>query len=281
MAISFFIHKASSRQEGQILLIVILAMVVALTVGLSVVSRTVTSLKTSKQNEESQKAFQAAEAGIDQALKNNPSSPFSLSFQNINNSQVSVTILGNNQQPSLLVNNGDMINQDEGFDVWTSTYPDYTTPFSGTLNFYWDENDSNNCGTTSSYDPKISPALEVLVVTDKTNPTIDKYVYDPCSSGPDPRPIDNSRPVSVGSTINGKKYRYRAQISGLSNVLFVKVIPLYNSTTMSITATSNSLSQGKIYESTGKSGDSVHRLDYFVSYPQIPSELMQYAIISQ
>ena len=49
------------------LLVVVLTMIVALTVGLSLASRTITNMKISKQNEESQRAFQAAEAGIELA----------------------------------------------------------------------------------------------------------------------------------------------------------------------------------------------------------------------
>src|SRR3989338_3701872 len=61
--------KIKNTQSGQMLLVVVLVMVVALTVGLSVASRTITSLKISKQNEDSQRAFQAAETGIQEALQ--------------------------------------------------------------------------------------------------------------------------------------------------------------------------------------------------------------------
>jgi len=58
-----------NNENGQILLIVVITMIVALTVGLSIASRTVTELRLSRQNEESQRAFNAAEAGIDRVLK--------------------------------------------------------------------------------------------------------------------------------------------------------------------------------------------------------------------
>jgi len=54
---------------GQVALIALLIMIVLLTVGLAVVSRSVTDIRISKESEESARAFSAAEAGIEEALK--------------------------------------------------------------------------------------------------------------------------------------------------------------------------------------------------------------------
>ena len=94
-----------SRQSGQILLIVVLTMIVALTVGLSIAARIVTELKISKQNEESQRAFQAAEAGIQQTIQrqesiNNLDNPVPLD----NNSAFSTTYEADEGQ-SIILNN--------------------------------------------------------------------------------------------------------------------------------------------------------------------------------
>ena len=56
---------------GQVALIALLIMIVLLTVGLAVVSRSVTDIRISKESEESARAFSAAEAGIEEALKEN------------------------------------------------------------------------------------------------------------------------------------------------------------------------------------------------------------------
>ena len=61
--------KLKNSQNGQILLIVVLSMVVALSVSLSIASRTISNLRISKQSEESQRAFQAAEAGLERAVR--------------------------------------------------------------------------------------------------------------------------------------------------------------------------------------------------------------------
>lgn len=55
-------------ESGQALLIVLLVLTVGLTISLSVVSRSITDIRISQQEEESARAFSAAEAGIEQAL---------------------------------------------------------------------------------------------------------------------------------------------------------------------------------------------------------------------
>ena len=56
------------KNKGQALLIVVLSMAVVLTVALSVISFSITDVSTGTRQEESARAFSAAEAGIEQAL---------------------------------------------------------------------------------------------------------------------------------------------------------------------------------------------------------------------
>ena len=55
-------------RSGQILIIVLLVIVVVLAVGLSVASRNITNLRTATQSEQSQRAFSAAEGGVEEVL---------------------------------------------------------------------------------------------------------------------------------------------------------------------------------------------------------------------
>lgn len=55
-------------KSGQILILVLLIVVVSLAIGLSVASRNLTNLKTSAQTEQSQRAFTAAEGGVEDVL---------------------------------------------------------------------------------------------------------------------------------------------------------------------------------------------------------------------
>src|SRR3990167_6666943 len=56
------------KRRGQILILILLIVVVALAVGLSVASRNITNLRTSTQTEHSQRAFTAAEGGVEDVL---------------------------------------------------------------------------------------------------------------------------------------------------------------------------------------------------------------------
>lgn len=57
------------NQTGQVILGLILVMVIALGIGLSVVQRSLVDISTSSKVEDSSRAFSAAEAGIEKALK--------------------------------------------------------------------------------------------------------------------------------------------------------------------------------------------------------------------
>ncbi len=57
------------RSSGQALLIVLLVLSVALTAGLSLVARTTTDISISQKETESNRAFEAAEAGIEEAFR--------------------------------------------------------------------------------------------------------------------------------------------------------------------------------------------------------------------
>lgn len=58
-----------NSKSGQVALIILLIMVVILTIGLSLISHSVIDVSISKDEEEAIRAFSAAEAGIEEALK--------------------------------------------------------------------------------------------------------------------------------------------------------------------------------------------------------------------
>ncbi len=59
-------------KSGQVLILVLLIVVVALAIGLSVASRNIINLRTSTQTEQSQRAFSAAEGGVEKVLTDIP-----------------------------------------------------------------------------------------------------------------------------------------------------------------------------------------------------------------
>jgi Tfp pilus assembly protein PilX len=61
--------KQKKSSSGQVVLITLLVLTIATTVALSLISRTTTDTTITNQTEESSRAFSAAEAGIEEALK--------------------------------------------------------------------------------------------------------------------------------------------------------------------------------------------------------------------
>ncbi|MDE2026687.1 MAG: hypothetical protein KGJ07_09445, partial [Patescibacteria group bacterium] len=230
------IYKKTPDNSGQAFLIVVLIMVIALTVGLSIASRTVTNLKMGSEEANSQKAFSAAEAGVEQYLQAGSTNP-SLNGTSFNNgsqiTNISRTYEGQGATSTLL-NNGDPVSRDEGADIWLNKFDSnpanlYTTNWSGTFKVYWGD-----------YTGPIAPpstqfcsfaAVELIVITGptnwRTNPTqlsMTRYpVENGCSSGrtrnfplPNSAGVTNFNNAGVNSGIN---FLFANSFT-VSNVLF-------------------------------------------------------------
>lgn len=289
-------------QSGQILLIVVLTMIVALTVGLSVAARIVTELKLSKQNEESQRAFQAAESGIQQTLIRQSPIGTENSAIDFDNSAAFFTTYDIDAGTAIVLNNGLEVDQAVGADVWLSDYSpesalQFLNPMGGgntvAMTLYWGSTDQDDCN--SSAGSKAAPAIEVVLLKGPiSDPTIFKNVFESagCSR------ISNSKTgTTVGGpfTLKGARFRNSAQLvfgssdTSLSNGLIMKVIPIYNSTVVGFQTQDTAdpddpyifPSQGATVTSTGKAGDTVRKVVYYKSFPQMPLEVFPYSLLSQ
>lgn len=302
----------NKSERGQILLIVVLTMIVALTVGLSIAARMVTELKFSKQNEESQRAFQAAEAGIQQTLEKKDV----VKIDNIGNNSKVLTAYDASQGQVIILNNGQEVDQDVGADVWLSNYsttpqdpsdplyPNNPTKLFGNpmgnispvpITMFWGS--KNQIGDCNSTGDNVPPAIEVVLLRGPIgSPTIQKSVYEATGTGC-PR-INNAKPGTSDSytpKLGGPQFQYAASLTftsgGLelpeSKGLVMKVIPLFNSTIIGFQSTTPSPNQidfpaqGAVVTSTGTSGDTIRKVEYFQSYPQLPLEVFPYSLLSQ
>ncbi|MGI8420491.1 MAG: hypothetical protein ACR2LN_07685 [Candidatus Levyibacteriota bacterium] len=264
-------------QRGQILLIVVLVMVTALTIGLSVAARTINNTRTSQEAENSEKAFSAAEAGIEQSLTN--SNSVSGAFTNNTSYKTTVMTISGTE---FSLNNGSSIFKDDSTDLWLSIYPGYTSPRSGNITFYWGQ-PADTC-TTSETTGTLA-ALELIVLTGtKANPQVSRYSVDPCSQ----RSLSNNFEFvpSGGGTIAGRTYSYKKTINVTSGLL-IRVIPLYGSTTMGVAgcdaanANCSALpSQGTLITSVGISDTTQRKLVSYRQYPKLPIEIFPYSFFA-
>lgn len=247
-------------------------MVIILTVGLSVVSRSITSLRITKETETSQRAFSAAEAGIEKIIN---SSSQSLSGQLENNASYSTTV-ATLQGASFLINNGNPVAKGDGADVWLSHYPDYSSPLTGQITIYWGQ-----LPEVCSSDPSLNTqaALEIVTITGSVaSPVTTHYAIDPCN---DRASLNNfSTSVQGGSTINGVSFAHSYQIS-VTDGLLMRIVPLYASTVLGISGNGVNLpSQGQVISSTGTAGTTTRKITVFKGYPKLPVEFFPSILFS-
>lgn len=144
--------------SGQALLIILLIMAVGLTIGLAVVSRSVTDIRISQEQEESSRAFSAAEAGLEHLLAG--VSPGDLPSFGDFNIGVDTRSLGGEGKTSFVfpkeIKAGNiqtvwLVDHTEGGDLGSEFYS------GNNLTFYWG-NENVDDGSD------ICPALEVVII---------------------------------------------------------------------------------------------------------------------
>ncbi len=284
----------NKTQGGQILLIVVLTMIVALTVGLSIAARIVTELKLSKQNEESQRAFQAAESGIQQTLERQ----VDIAPRILENKASFSTTYEADLGPAIVMNNGQAVDQASGADVWLSDYStesnlQFNNPMGSggpvAITLYWGSPSQTSCNTGDG--DKIAPAIEVVVLSGSVaNPIIQRSVYEATGCNLVPARITTATPGTVPVAadkpkVDGPQFQYKAPLKfnniDLSNGLIMKVIPIFNSSIVGFSANTPFPKQGSVITSTGASGDTVRKVVYYQSFPQMPLEVFPYSLLSQ
>ena len=272
------------HERGQMLLVVVLTMIIALTIGLSVASRSITNLRISRQSEESSRAFQAAEAGVEEILQTSPNCTegATCSLQTLQNNTSYQTKVAYPSGTSFMLNGGELVDQAVGIDVWLSDYPNFSNPRSGTLTVYWATNNQTGCTSGGPDGPLgIRPAMEVLILSgSRLTPIVPKYLIETnnCTAR-----IQNAGTAGPGGTPPGLGISFQNSFTTAPfiNGLIARVIPIFNSSKIAMVSNISLPRQGTIIESTGKSRDTVRKVQYFASYPQIPYEIFPYSLISQ
>lgn len=276
-------HKKSKLERGQILLIVVLVLVIGLVVGLSVATRSITNLRVSTEEENSQRAFSAAEAGVEQLLKTGSSS---LNNPNLGNNASFTATTNRISGQQILVNGGKPVLKDDGVDVWLSTYPTYATPLTWPRFLVaWGEP-----GVTCTSTPQPA-AVEIIVISGPiAAPTSRTYAYDPC---PRNNNFNNLSGGTQNQIVNGKTFQYATDPDDiqLTNALLVRIIPLYANAPIGVMpcdhtrldcAPSGLPEQGSTIESIGRdlNSSTTRKIAVFQGHPKLPNEFFQYSFFS-
>lgn len=271
-------------EGGQVILLLLLAVTVGLGVGLSIVQRSISNVSTSTKVEESQRAFSAAEAGIERALLGDYSG---VDFISENLSQATVETTGDIpgfqqafEYPP--------ISKEEVAQVWLAN-PEDLSPFytQSSLVVYW--------GKPDVTDDNDKPAISLRVIyLSGGNYLVKQFFFDPvdlrrsANGFLSPETCSNSLPAITTSSGQGRRFYCKATLSSLSPTLMtVRARLLYSDDSHPIAFVPQGGCQvgcslpptAKIITSTGSSGATQRRLQLFVQ-DQIVPWYFDYAVFS-
>lgn len=268
------------NQIGQVILGLILVMVIALGIGLSVVQRSLVDISTSSKVEDSSRAFSAAEAGIEKALKSDTTAV------NFAESRSSATVydsgplpvipsVGNRQDPLAYPS----LAKEEVAHFWLADFTSTTNPPAvfynpsplRQLDVYW-----GNSATDKA-------ALELTLVShDGTSYLSRKWYLDQISR----TPPNNFEVITCGGHVVGSNtYQCKRTIGASPDTLslptglmLLRTRLLYNSTSQPVAiqavgtcGQSCSIpSQVKLLTSVGISGETQRRIQVFQIEKVVP-----------
>lgn len=293
-----------NKSSGQALVIILLVLVVILTVGLALVSRTVTDIKLSGQTEVSNRAFNAAEAGVESVLGGgslNQSGVIVGEGTAQSKYTVQTNAVGGTNDAFVL---NQPIAKDNTQQIWFMGHRsdgslsdanckdlDGTTPLkcfnSNKLTVYWG-NPGQSASQTGA--PGITPALEITIIYKNVSGTyqIAKGAYDP-DGGRSNNFLGSVE--SVGNYVPPSNLAFKKDLD-LCNAPFslpctggvfsngvtlyaARLRLLYNDEPQLLGAQpTNNVdtfpTQGKIISSSGTAGNVTRKVQVFESYPYLP-----------
>ncbi len=258
-----FLGEFGSKSSGQALLIIVLIMAVGLTIGLAVVSRSVSNIKISEQTEEASRAFSAAEAGIEEALKSLPIGT-TLEGQLTTDSTYKTTVfsVGEGVQQFIFPQE---IQVDKPQTVYLARYG-----ADGTLTKYYDGSSIDLCWSGNA-------AIEASLYYNSGGYKVARYVVDPVVG----RTPSADSPSTEGCAGLSRKKQLTLPSGSSVTLLFLRLRVLYENAKVGVVAqTGKTLpSQGVKIESTGTAGSSTRKIEVFRSYP-VPPAILDFALYS-
>lgn len=275
----------TSRQSGQALLLVVLSMATISTLVLSVISRSISDIAITSQDEESLKAFSAAEAGIEQVLI--ASQPQSITGVVSNQGQSGQTsydaqVSGFPTSTSEYVYPAEILAGDTA-SIWLVSHNAQDRPTCSGLPCYT-ASQLTLCWGKSGTSASSSTTPAVLVRTYYQSGSRIRTVQtalDPNAGriGASKFTLAGSCPIS---SISGQSFAFGSVISFASipnyttagTLKAISVRMLYNNQSQTLAARAGGAgilpSQGRQISSTGISGAASRKVEVYALYPDIP-----------
>lgn len=271
-----------NHTSGQILVLVLLVVLIGMSIGLSIASRTLSNLKDTTALNQSNRAFSAAEAGIEHALSNLAScstdnAGCSAAVQNnvsgIDGVAVKTQAIGGSATkgyglPSLGRDNVMQVN----LDTYSGT----------TLDVYWGSS-SDSCANNGA---NTAAVVVSLVYLNGSTYDMTKYAYDACATSRSNGFNSASVSVPTGSIAvqNGSMSNFasKATVTLPSGVKIARIRLMYGDDTEQIAAMPVGAAlppQGTQITSTAKAGNTQRTVTVVRSNSSLPA-IFDYALFN-
>ncbi|OGY29579.1 MAG: hypothetical protein A3F35_02775 [Candidatus Woykebacteria bacterium RIFCSPHIGHO2_12_FULL_45_10] len=291
--------KNKRSQKGQILIIFLLVLVVGVAIVLSVASRSLTDIRTTTTSDESNRAYFAAEAGVESALKKISGTTggeknFSLDFTGVNQTTVNVAARPLKSAQDTLYASPSEVAKDDVFQLsLLDDFNNLKAPGAAAPNDYYNDGNPDTLTVFWGASGVVGTALEISLVYRDSAGTygITKWGLDPSARAnfcfdnavitTGPLPLEPAGNLGIGlvyqykATINVGNGNYGAggfaagtpcgdsNLSNIRQTVLLRVRPLYNTSSQPIgvkPASGRALpNQGFEVESTGSTLSGVTR----------------------
>lgn len=273
------IHLSAMRsQSGQVVIMLLLVMVIVLTIGLSIAARSTVDVNISTLNEQSARAFAAAEAGLEEALRD-PSNAQLQTGLTRSLGEAKFKVLQIAQTGPLFAFPGG-VPRDDPAQVWLSNYPDLTdtSMTNKTIRVFWGGSSAAyECTATSALK---TPALEYVSLFESSGAYTNTHgFYDPCGTqriGASGFTIPETGQYELTTNLGKQTYKYRTPditLSGNPKLLRIRLLHNEAPAPVAVQVTTpgvNLPAQGTLLESTGEFGEARRKVQIFRSYPRLP-----------
>ncbi len=272
--------KQINNQSGQVLVIFLLVLVIGLALVLSIASRTVTDIRQTTTSDESNRAYYAAESGVEDALKKISaggvisSNPYKVDLSAVNNSSSTVKV---EDYPS--TNNAGQIvdfltyNKDDVAQIaLMRDFGDLGSAGNGSSIFPGDQM-TFYFGTSTNVAEL--PALEISFVSKGSPWTIRKMIFDPYDTRASDHNMCHAGTVASNTSADGVHYTASVTVTlnvidppctagnnekANDNLVLARVRFLYFGSPLGVSLTAKDLpKQGYLINSTGSTPSGVSR----------------------
>lgn len=252
-------------QSGQILLVTIMLIATALTVALATAFTSKTNTKTTKLEEDSQKALAAAQAGIETAVRQGTVTDLS-TIPGLSGITGSAVVTETNSLTNFI---SPLLQKDESYTFYLADYPSFINPQTGTISVYY--------GTQGVTCDNIALELTLIYGT-SPNYSIKRFIAD--KAGRLTSQTDNIYySLFSGGNLQNTAFNCRtdpAQVNltnSFANPKILIVKALFYPTKLGFEGSATLKTQGKTIFSDAKTSIGVDKqIQLFQSYPQISSD---------